>query len=584
MKNIVKNIKSGRRISIKLLVLIPVFILGIVSIVSNMLAINNIRKVNREATQIADEYLISISKMGEIQVSAEEIHKMALSHIIATNLDTMVALVNGINEEESKLDEQLTEYKQYVTENEESLFAELLTEYEGLKYEIATLLGLSANGDKDSAFALANGTISEHASSMQNAINEIINEEQSNTLVVRGNLTDTYNTAFVWNIAGVIISIVAFIASLLIILLRVVNPITGAKEEINEIISGLDAGKGDLTKRIVIKSNDEIADLSVGINTFMDKLQDILRMIIENSRKMENVVSEVRDSVRNANDNASDLSAVTEELAATMTDVGNSAGIIGENTDKIRLEVNEITEKSSLLNEFSKEMKVNASEMEQEARANMEETERKAQEIMVVLNQAIEESSSVDQVNSLADDILGISGQTNLLALNASIEAARAGEAGKGFAVVADEIRQLADTSRATANRIQEINSVVTLAVHNLSDNANNLVEYMQKSILPEFKIFFESGAKYRENASYVESVMEEFKAKTDALKESMDNIAESIHAITGAIDEGAEGVSGAAESTQVLVCNMEAINNRMEENQQIAKALETSTAIFEKF
>ena len=60
--------------------------------------------------------------------------------------------------------------------------------------------------------------------------------------------------------------------------------------------------------------------------------------------------------------------------------------------------------------------------------------------ILAKLNQAIEESKSVDQVNSLTDDILSISAQTNLLALNASIEAARAGEAGKGFAVVADEI------------------------------------------------------------------------------------------------------------------------------------------------
>ena len=109
--------------------------------------------------------------------------------------------------------------------------------------------------------------------------------------------------------------------------------------------------------------------------------------------------------------------------------------------------------------------------------------------------------------------------------MNASIEAARAGDAGKGFAVVAEEIRQLADSSRQTANRIQEINGIVTNAVHNLSGNANNLVDYLNESILPEFKNFVDSGVQYRENATYIESVMNEFTEKTDALKNAMDEL-----------------------------------------------------------
>ena len=331
-------------------------------------------------------------------------------------------------------------------------------------------------------------------------------------------------------------------------------------------------------------SNDEIADLGNGINLFMDKLQEILKLIIENTNYMENVVAEVDGSVVKSNDSASDLSAMTEELSATMQDVGLSVNTINDNADDILKDVEIIATKSDNINQFSKEMKANAEKIESDARYNMVQTGEKVGNILDVLNKAIEDSKSVDQVNNLTNDILNISSQTNLLALNASIEAARAGEAGKGFAVVADEIRQLADSSRETANKIQSINSVVVAAVNNLSDNANNLVSYLQQTILPEFQTFVDGGVKYKENASYIENAMDEFVEKTDVLKKNMDEIAHSINTITTVVDDGAAGVNNAAISTQDLVEDIVNISNKMIENKGIAQNLKNSTNIFAKF
>ena len=343
-------------------------------------------------------------------------------------------------------------------------------------------------------------------------------------------------------------------------------------------------GEGDRTKRVRVISNDEIADLGNGINIFMDKLQEILKLIIENTNYMENVVAEVDGSVVKSNDSASDLSAMTEELSATMQDVGLSVNTINDNADDILKDVEIIATKSDNINQFSKEMKANAEKIESDARYNMVQTGEKVGNILDVLNKAIEDSKSVDQVNNLTNDILNISSQTNLLALNASIEAARAGEAGKGFAVVADEIRQLADSSRETANKIQSINSVVVAAVNNLSDNANNLVSYLQQTILPEFQTFVDGGVKYKENASYIENAMDEFVEKTDVLKKNMDEIAHSINTITTVVDDGAAGVNNAAISTQDLVEDIVNISNKMIENKSIAQNLKNSTNIFAKF
>ena len=576
--------KNKPRISIKLLTLIPIFVLSFVCISSNIIAVLNIQSVNSTATMIADDYMTSICDLSNIQRETQKLHSMALSHIIATDLDTMISLVASVRAEEELIDEMLKAYGSAVSAEDAANYELILSEYENLKYAIVTLFGYSAAGNNQAAFALANGEIAQYSNHIQEAISALNENARSESENARADLGLNYYSAVLINGVIAVISIFALIIALSVVLRRVVRPVASAKNEIGSIISGLDQGKGDLTQRITIRTNDEIADLGRGINTFIGKLQEILKMIIVNTRQMENVVQGVQESVQNSNDSAADLSAVTEELASTMSEVGMSASVINQNAEAVRTEVEEIALKSSSINDYTKQMRANAAEMETKARTYMEESGLRVSEILAVLNEAIEDSKSVDQVNSLTNDILSISSKTNLLALNASIEASRAGEAGRGFGVVAEEIRQLADSSKEAANRIQDTNVIVTNAVYNLAENANNLIAFLKESILPELDAFVQSGVQYRESASYIEIVMNGFTDKTDSLKETMDEIASSISAITQAIEEGAKGVNGAAQSTQVLVRDMETISSRMQENQRIADTLQTGTSIFEAF
>ena len=569
-----------RKTSIRDMILIPVIILGLVGIFSNLMSVTSLLRVNKSASVIANQYLVGVQQLAAIESSSEEIHSLALSHIVATDFNTMIEIVTEIENLEIKLEEDINKYAQYV-DGDNADYNALKSDFVEYKRAVKNVLAFSANSNSVAAYSCANGVLKVAAGAMTNdisALNANISESANGQ---RNTQNGIYSSSVVIAAVCIIVCLVSLVVAIMIVVNHVIKPLIASKKELEEIINGIENEEGDLTRRIPVKSNDEIAALANGINSFMETLQKIFGLITKNSGEMEMVVAEVLKSVRTSNDSASDLSAVTEELSAAMEEVADSANAINVNAESVNSEVTVMAERSIELNEYSKNMKAHAVAMEESARNNMEQTSVKVNEILDVLNQAIEDSKSVDQVNSLTNDILSISSQTNLLALNASIEAARAGEAGRGFAVVASEISQLADSSRIAANHIQDINKVVTEAVHNLAGNANNLVNYMQEFILPEFEKFVDEGEQYRDNASYIESSMNDFTTKTEELKEMIAEIASSISSITGAIDEGVRGVAGAAESTQTLVYDMDNISDRMDVNQRIAGDLQKETAIF---
>lgn len=572
-----------KKLSTKLIILIPVFILGIFSIISNVMSVSNIRNVNRSAVQISEVSLKNVSGLAEIQRQTQDIHNLGLSHIIAVDLDSMIQLVEKIRSQEDALEKDLESYKTYVTPDTQKEYNDIKKNYEELKYECANVMAFSAAGKSEDAYELANGKISKCADAIESdieSIKKIVNQDAN---AQRQKLTSAYHSSIGTSIVTILISIAALFSAMVAVLRWVIYPLANTNREMNEIISGIDNQQGDLTRRVTITNNKEVASVGGGINAFMAKLQEIFRMISSNSRELEGVVNEVRESVQTSNGSVSDLSALTEELSATMQDISDNASRINENTESVAGEVKSIAEKTIEINQYTKEMKEHAEAMEHAARENMDTTGAKVNDIVSVLSQAIEDSNSVNQVDNLTNDILNIASQTNLLALNASIEAARAGDAGKGFAVVASEISQLAAASQEAANNIQSINAIVITAVHNLADNANGLVEYMNEKILPEFQKFVESGGAYHDKATFIEGVMADFEAKTDSLQNSMDEIANSVNTISHAIEEGVSGVVSAADSTQVLVSDMDKISKKMDENFAIAEGLKKETSVFTK-
>ena len=574
--------KGRKKLSTKM-ILIPVFVVGFVSVISSVWSLRNLSKVNSAASQIVDNSMVGTQILNNIELETLDLHTLALSHIASTKLSSMIDIASDVHTHEDSMKKLLDEYAPYVNLETKRNYSIVCDNYTSLVEECGNVMAFSAAGKSVEAYSVANGSIAKYTNNIEKALSQMRDKVTEKTKNERQGLESTYRTSVVTCVITIIVSVAALLAVVISVISMVIKPLSKTQKEIDGIIVNIDNKKGDLTQRVGYMSNAEVDAVAKGINVFMTKLQTIFKAVVTNSARMERVVDDVRQSVQTSNSSVSELSALTEELSATMQDISENASVINENTESVAKEVETIAEKTDELSDYTKEMKTHAQSMESVARTNMESTDKKVSEILDVLQQAIEESNSVKQVNTLTNDILNIASQTNLLALIASIEAARAGEAGKGFAVVATEISQLAAASQEAANNIQRINGVVTNAVNNLAENANGLVGYMNDSILPEFERFVESGGEYKDKASYIEETMTDFKDKTDSLKKSMTEISASINTISHAISEGVNGVVSAADSTQLIVEDMDNISHKMDENYEIADSLKKETSIFVK-
>lgn len=576
--------KVQRKSSVLWKILIPVTFVGIAGIVTAVSAVSGVYTMRRSSQQVTDVSLPILYSLDRINLDFEQSQKYALAYCSAEEnaglREHMRGALQELSGDVAAHEEIVNTYSYTFSADDQALIASTFAAIDDAQDEVMSMLTL-ADTDPDAAFLEMNDKMAEWADAIGGNLSKITDSNNMRIQSVVNKQTESFRACMLEAKGMMLVLVAAFIITIIIILRHVILPLKKQHQQLYEVINDINSGNGDLTKRLDVKSGDEIGACAGGINEFIGTLQGIMSKIIRNSTTLDGVVGNVVENVSSSNDSANDISAIMQELSATMEEVSATTSSVSENTAEVESRVQNVAKQTDTISSYAQEMKKRAGEMEHNAKANMDHTSEVIGGITEEMKAALENSRSVEKVSQLTTDILSISSQTNLLALNASIEAARAGEAGKGFAVVAEEIRQLADSSRETANNIQTINGQVIEAVDNLVNASRKIVTYVNETILPDYQSFVEGGQQYSQDASHVNESMEECAGEVRAIRENMIEVTEAVEGINRAVEESAKGVTDAAVSIDALVQSIAEVNSQMEENSEVAKTLKAESENF---
>lgn len=349
---------------------------------------------------------------------------------------------------------------------------------------------------------------------------------------------------------------------------------------VRDSLAAIGAGDADLTKRITIKSDDEIGALVGSFNSMMEKFQQMMQSFSRESAEIFTSVDQVKHNAE-----ATITSSQAIQQGATAIDEAST------------MQLASTTESAQAMDELARGIQHTSESIAQIADIS-HDTERSANEGVRILNDLLQQLTDVhdrtnqavtrteelvklsDMIGEFTGVITNISDQTNLLALNASIEAARAGEAGKGFAVVAEEVRKLAEESKTAADRISGV-------VLDVQKETGNIVDAIHATAQ-----VLEEGRTVANNAqtafSQIVEGINHMATEVDSVSSATEQIAASTEEISATFDQVADAsrqtvaqVHDMVDSTEEQRASMDALAQDMDKLHSIATEFERTTSQF---
>ena len=343
---------------------------------------------------------------------------------------------------------------------------------------------------------------------------------------------------------------------------------------LNNKISDLHDGSGDLTKEIEIKSGDEFETIGDNVNAFIRQIRGLISKVGETSEDIQSSGTDLSEAlkmnseaIREMNDGITRISANMEECAAT-----SSSAV--ENLDHAAESISAFADSMQEMEDTVAKEHEEAEKSAETAREHKEQAMSKIADIEANMVAAIEQAKQIDRISEISERITDISDQTKMLALNAQIEAARAGEQGRGFAVVATEVESLSNSIGEAVNEMTDISNSAVRSVEELLQQSREMSRFMTENVAEDYNAFLELGEKYGNSTQSLQESTHRLKESSSGMATSVKEIDISIQEISAAVAESARDVEAISENSANISGSMSELSDISNQNRTQSDAL----------